>query len=185
MAIQRLYCKLRAVLQRMYDWFSGLSLVQKALVLGFAVLLWFLAIFLISTAVFQSMRSGSERADAPSEASSTPQPNIMMPEVKITSARWEGEKAVVKGSWKGNISAVYCDILEGGSSGEPAQGLRNEVQMDPSGHTFTQESGAARESEGGESIDPEASYSAVCWGLYGDDERTDGTAAKVEGTPPG
>jgi hypothetical protein len=173
------------VLQRTYDWFSGLSLAQKALVVGFALLLWFLAIFLISTAIFQMMPSGSERANAPSEESSTPRPNTRVPEVTTSSARWEGQKAVVKGSWKGEISAVYCKILEGGSSGESARGLRHEVQMDPSEHTFTQESVAARESEGGESLDPEASYSAVCYGLYGDDLRTDGATAEVEGTPPG
>jgi hypothetical protein len=162
-------------------------LVQKVLVVGFALLLWFLAIFIISTAVFQSMRSGSERANAPSEESSTPRPNTRPPEVYISSARWEGQKAVVKGSWKGDISAVYCDILEGGYSGKPARGLdrSSEVQMDLRGHTFTQESVAASESEGGESLDPEASYSAVCWGLYSGDLRTNRTTAKVEGTPPG
>ena len=169
----------------MYDWFSGLSVVQKVLVVGFALLLWFLAAFLIGTAVFLSMGSGGEQANSPSDASSSPRPIMKLPEVTISSARWEGQKAVVKGSWNGHISAVYCDILEGGSSGEPARGLRNEVQMDQRGHTFTQESVAARESEGGESLDPEASYSAVCWGIYSGDLRTNGTTAKVVGTPPG
>jgi hypothetical protein len=75
------------MLRRTYDWFSGLSLVQKVLVVDFASLLWFLAAFLIGTAVFVSMRSGGEQANSPSDASSSPHPNMKLPEVKISSAR--------------------------------------------------------------------------------------------------
>ena len=134
------------------------------------------------------MGSGGEQANSPSDASSSPRPNMKLPEVNISSARWEGQKAVVKGSWKGrNIDAVYCELFEGGSSGKPAQGLKKTtpLQMDQSEHTFSLEFVAAGESEGGESLDPEASYSAVCWGVLPGGSRTDGTSAKVEGAPPG
>jgi hypothetical protein len=83
-------------------------------------------------------------------------------------------------------SIAMTVAVEGGSSGKPARGLdRNvQVQMDQREHTFSLEVVAARESEGGESLDPEASYSAVCFGLLPGGSRT-GTSAKVEGTPPG
>jgi hypothetical protein len=111
-----------------------------------------------------------------------------LPEVKLSSARWEGQKAVVKGSWKGGyINAVYCNLLEGGPSGKLARGLKDTVpvQMDQSEHTFSLEFVTARESEDGESLDPETSYSAVCWGVLPGGSRTDGTSAKVECEPPG
>jgi hypothetical protein len=163
-------------------------LVQKVLVVVFASLLWFLAAFLTGTTVFLSLGSGGTQANSPSDASSSPHPNMKLPEVNISSARWEGQKAVVKGSWKGGyIDAVYCKLFEGGPSGKPARGLKDTVpvQMDQREHTFSLEFVAATESEGGESLDPEASYTTECWGVLPDSSRTDGTSAKVEGTPPG
>jgi hypothetical protein len=78
-------------------------------VVVFASLLWFLAAFLTGTTVFLSLGSGGTQANSPSDASSSPHPNMKLPEVNISSARGEGQKAVVKGSWKGEyIDAVYC-----------------------------------------------------------------------------
>jgi hypothetical protein len=39
--------------------------------------------------------------------------------LKIASARWEDENAVVEGMWRGDISSVHCDLLAGGESGRP------------------------------------------------------------------
>jgi hypothetical protein len=171
-----------------FDWFSRLNLLQKVLALLFVALILFSLYYLLTTAVFGSIGGGSQRANTPSQESSPPRPNVKLPEgaVRISSARWEGQKAVVKGGWKGNISSVYCDLLEGGSSGKPTRWWERSVgtQMDWVGHTFTQEFVAARESEGGGALDPEASYSVVCTGAFAGDMQIEEKAG-VEGTPPG
>jgi hypothetical protein len=170
-----------------FDWFSRLNLLQKVLAILFVALFLFSLYYLLTSTVRGSIGGGSERANTPSEESSPPRPNIKLPgEVTISSARWEGQKAVVKGSWKGNISSVYCDLLEGGSSRKPTRWWDRSVgtQMDWMGHTFTQDFVAAGESEGGESLDPEASYSVTCRGAFAGDFQAEEMAG-VEGTPPG
>jgi hypothetical protein len=169
-----------------FDWFSRLNLLQKVLALLFVALILFSLYYLLTTAVFGSIGGGSERANTPSQESSPPRSNVKPPgEVTISSARWEGQKAVVKGSWKGNISSVYCDLVEGGSSRKPTRWWDRSVgtQMDWMGHTFTQEFVSARESEGGESLDPEARYSVTCTGAFAGNFQSE-EKARVEGTPP-
>jgi hypothetical protein len=169
-----------------FDWFSRLNLLQKVLALLFVALILFSLYYLLTTAVFGSIGGGSERANTPSQESSPPRSNVKPPgEVTISSARWEGQKAVVKGSWKGNISSVYCDLVEGGSSRKPTRWWDRSVgtQMDWSGRTFTQEFVAARGSEDWEPLDPLASYDVECWGSFAGEVMTS-ASAHVEGKKP-
>jgi hypothetical protein len=106
--------------------------------------------------------------------------------VKISSARWEGQKAVVEGTWKGEVSSVHCDIWEGSVSGAPTRWWDRSVgvQMDWSERSFTQEFVSARGSDNWEPLDPLASYVVRCGGLFAGDWAT-GASAKVEGKPVG
>ena len=108
----------------------------------------------------------------------------MRPDVSLTisSARWEGQKAVVEGTWKGGeVSSVHCDLLEGGTA--PTRWWDRSVgtQMDWLGQTFTQEFVSARGSEGWEPLDPLASYKVRCSALFG--SVMTGASAEVEGKP--
>jgi hypothetical protein len=177
-------CKITAVVQRVLDRFWSLPLAQKVLVALLAVILLFLATFLISTALFRSMGSGSERGSTLSEQSAAPkgEPDVDVA-VTISSARWEGQKAVVEGTWKGEVSSVRCDLLEAGAA--PTRWWDRSVgtQIDWSGRTFTQEFVAARGSEDWEPLDPLASYDVECWGLFAGEVMTS-ASAHVEGKNP-
>jgi hypothetical protein len=175
------------------DRFWGLNVAQKVLLVLFAVLLLFLASFLISTAVFRSMGGASEQANSPSKQSAAGESNDTgsansektPPDVslKISSARWEGQKAVVEGAWKGGeVSSVHCDLFEGGA---PTRWWDRSVgtQMDWSGQTFTQEFVSARGSEGWEPLDPLASYNVMCSAWFAGGVGTN-ASAQVEGKPP-
>jgi hypothetical protein len=185
------------VLQRAFDWFSGLNLAQKVLALLFAALFLFSLSYLIASTVLYLGGAGS-RAQSPTEqgaaantassggsasASASSVPNNKL---SISSARWEDNKAVVEGSWKGDASSVHCDLLEGSSSGKTVRWWDRSMgtEMNWSKQSFTQEFVAAGESEGGEPLDPKASYSVACSGQFsGGWQTSDG--AHVEGTPPG
>jgi hypothetical protein len=182
------------VVQRVFDRFWGLPVAQKVLVVLFAVLLLFAASFLISTAVFRSMGSGSEQANAPSKQSAaggshdtgSANPEKMRPDVSLTisSARWEGQKAVVEGTWKGGeVSSVRCDLIEGVA---PTRWWDRSVgvQMDWSERTFTQEFVSARGSDNWEPLDPLASYNVTCSAWFAGGIGTI-ASAKVEGKPKG
>jgi hypothetical protein len=116
-----------AVVQRVLDWFRVLNLAQKMLVVLFAAVLLFAASYLISTAFFRSIGDASEQASTPSKQSAaagshdtgSANPEITRPDVAVTisSARWEGQKAVVEGTWKGEVSSVHCDLWEGAAGG--------------------------------------------------------------------
>jgi len=159
---------------RIVDWYLGLGLGQKIVVGLAAAVVLFLASFWGALWVFSLFAAGDEegapaQATAPGitypEASSlatpSPEPDLGL---KISGARWEGEKAVVEGTWRGNVSSVHCDLLEGGTSGKPTHWWDRSVgtQMDWSGRTFAQEFVAAEKGEGGEPLDPVASYGVVC-----------------------
>lgn len=178
------------VLRRAYDWFSGLNLAQKALALLFAGLFLFSLSFLLSTTVL-SLAAG-DRADSPVEEGAAPNTGTSasagttVPDnrLSLAGARWEGQKAVVKGTWKGDVSSVHCDLLEGGASGRPTRWWDRSVgtRMDWSDRTFTQEFVAAE--RGGGALEPEASYGVVCSAQFsGGWSVSDSTP--VEGTPPG
>jgi len=184
------------VLQSVFDWFWGLNLAQKVLAVLFAALLLFSTSFLVSTAVLRLMGGGGERAGTPSEQSASdgdhhtgsPGSESAGPDiaVNITSARWEGKKAVVEGTWRGDVSAVHCDLLEGGASGIPTRWWDRSVgtQMDWSARTFTQEFVAAEKDEGWEPLDPLSSYGVSCTGRFSSGWATS-ASAQLEGKPTG
>lgn len=186
------------VLRRGYDWFSGLNLIQKVLAVLFAALFLFSLSYIVSTAVLYLGGAG-DRADSPVEENAVP--NTAPPggsasasaaaqvpdnKLNISRASWEREKAVVGGTWKGEISSVHCDLLEGGTSGKSTRWWDRSVgtQMDWSDRTFAQEFVPV---EGGgveESLDPQADYGVVCSGQFsGGWSVTD--SAPVEGVPSG
>ena len=183
------------MLQRSREWFSGLNLAQKVLAVLLAGLLAVLFLFSLSylfTVAILSLVSGG-RADSPIEegaapsssasASASAERTVPGNKLSITGARWKGEKAVVEGTWEGEVSSVHCDLLEGGTSGKATRWWDRSVgtQMDWSRRTFTQEFVAAEGS--GESLDPEASYSVTCVGSFSSGWST-GAQTQVEGEPP-
>lgn len=182
-----------AVLRRAYDWFLGLNLPQKALALLFAGLFLFSLSYLLTTTVL-SLAAG-DRADSPVEEGAAPNTGTpassasagtTVPDnrLSLAGARWESQKAVLQGTWKGDVSSVHCDLLEGGASGRSTRWWDRSVgtQMDWSDRTFTQEFVAA-EGDGG-SLEPEASYGVVCSAQFsGGWSVSDSTP--VEGKPPG
>jgi hypothetical protein len=180
------------VVQRVFDQFLRLHIAQKVLVVLFAVLLLFAASFLISTAVFRSMAGGSEQANSPSKQSAddgghdtgSASPEKKPPDIslKISSARWEGQKAVVEGAWGGGeVSSVHCDLFEGVA---PTRWWDRSVgaQMDWLGQTFTQEFVSARGSEGWEPLDPLATYTVTCSAWFAGGVGTN-ASAEVGGKP--
>jgi hypothetical protein len=184
------------VLQRAFDWFSGLNLAQKVLALLFAALFLFSLSYLIASTVLYLGGAGS-RAQSPIDQGAAPnsaspggsasaEASVPNNKLSISSARWEDNKAVVKGSWKGDVSSVHCDLLEGSSSGKTVRWWDRSVgtEVNWSAQSFTQEFVAARESEGGEPLDPKASYSVACSAQFSDGWQTS-DGAHVEGTPPG
>jgi hypothetical protein len=62
-------------------------------------------------------------------------------DLSIASARWEGEKVVVEGTRRGDISSVHCDLLRGDASGSTTDWWDRTVgtRMDWSARAFTQE----------------------------------------------
>ena len=161
-----------------------------------AALLLFSLSFFISTAILNLLVVG-EQADPPIEEGAAPQtaspgssasveataPNYTL---SISGARWQGERAVVEGAWKGEISSVHCDLLEGGESGKPTRWWDRSVgtQMGWSERIFAQEFVAAEGGEGGEPLDRGAGYAVRCSAQFSSGwQVSDG--ARVEGTPPG
>lgn len=181
------------------DWFAGLNLVQKVLAVLFAALLLFSTSYLVTSAVLWLGGAG-DRADSPGEegavprgaspgtGSPSPESTVTMPdfELSISGARWEGGKAVVEGTWKGNMSSAHCDLLEGGESGRPTDWWDRSVGTDMSfaQQTFSQEfvEDAGREAE--EPIDPANSYWVLCSGQFSGGWSMSDTAP-VKGVPPG
>jgi len=52
--------------------------------------------------------------------------------LKIEKARWEGDKAVVEGTWRGDLSSVHCDLLERGEAERPIDWWDRSVAADAS-----------------------------------------------------
>jgi len=181
----------------MFDWFSRLNLLQKVLALLFVALFLFSLSYLIASTVLylsygDKANSPIEKGAAPntaspgSSASASASAEATVPDnrLSLAGARWEDEKAVVKGTWKGDVSSVHCDLLEGGASGRTVRWWDRSVgtEMNWSEQTFTQEFVAA--AEGGESLDPQASYGVTCSAQFSDGWQVS-NGARVEGTPPG
>jgi hypothetical protein len=177
------------------DWFLRLNLVQKALAVLVAALLLFSSVFFLTTVVLylsngdksNSPVENDNAANSPSPGSSSASANATTPvpdfSVRISSARWEGEKAVVEGTWKGDISSIHCDLLEGGSLGKSTRWWDRSVaaRMDWSSRTFTQQFVAVE--GGGEPLDPGARYGVECSAVFSGGWSL-GAEARVEGAPP-
>ncbi len=178
----------------MVDWYLSLNLGQK-IVVGVAVAVGLLLASYFATLVILS--SSGPGDEAPPQAG-TPAPASLQPggtssasaipefAVEIASARWEGGKAVVEGTWRGDLSSVHCDLLEGGNSGRAIDWWDRSVAADTSfsGSTFSQEFVRAEGRSVEDRIDPEGDYWAVCWAQFSDGGAA-GAEAAVKGAPPG
>src|SRR5829696_10104808 len=184
---------------RVVDWYLGLSLGQKIVVgVGVGALVFvgaYLASLLIlsvggsggadyppqgATPAPASVRPGTS-ASASASASASSAPAIAL---KIERARWEGDKAVVEGTWRGELSSVHCDLMEGGKAERPIDWWDRSVAADASfsDRTFSQEFVRAK-GRVKDRIDPEGDYWAVCGAQFSEGWST-GDDAPMEGRPP-
>jgi len=182
------------------DWYLGLSFGQKIVVGVAASALVFVGAYLASLLIFTV--AGVWRADSPPQGQ-TPAPASSRPgasasasasasvpsapaiALKIERARWEGDKAVIEGRWRGELSSVHCDLLEGGKAEHATDWWDRSVAAEQSfsDRTFSQEFVRAK---GGvkDRIDPEGDYKAVCSAQFSEGWSMNDSAA-VEGAPPG
>jgi hypothetical protein len=181
------------------DWYLGLSLGQK-IVVGVAVsALVLVGSYLASLLILSVARVGGEdyppqggapapasvrpgtSASASASASASSAPAIAL---KIERARWEGDKAVVEGTWRGDLSSVHCDLLEGGKAEHAIDWWDRSVAADASfsDRTFSQEFVRAK-GRVKDRIDPEGDYKAVCGAQFSEGWST-GDDAPMEGRPP-
>ena len=180
---------------RLVDWYLGLDLGQK-IVVGIAVpVLLFVFTYLASILILSVAGVGQEEdypaqqggTSAPASlgagasASASPFPDVAL---NIKGARWEGDEAVVEGTWQGELSSVHCDLLKGGGAGSAIDWWDRSVAAKEnfSDKTFSQEFVRA---EGGveDRIEPEGDYWATCWAQFSEGTAT-GDEAPVEGKPP-
>ena len=93
---------------------------------------------------------------------------------------------MVEGSWRGDLSSVHCDLLEGGSAGRAIDWWDRSVAAETSfsAGTFSQEFIRDEERKVEDHIDPGSDYWAVCWAQFSGGAAT-GNEARVEGMPPG
>ena len=177
----------------MVDWYLSLSLGQK-IVVGVAVsTLVFVGAYLAS--LLNLSVGGSGGADYPPQGG-TPAPASLRPgtsasassapaiALKIERASWEGDKAVVEGTWRGDFSSVHCDLLEGGKAERAIDWWDRSVAADASfsDRTFSQEFVRAK-GRVKDRIDPEGDYTAVCGAQFSEGWST-GDDAPMEGRPP-
>jgi hypothetical protein len=182
---------------RLVDWFLGLRLGQKIVVGGALTIVLFLATlatYFASLLILSSAGVGHEAP--PRQQGGTPAPASLRPgasasassepdyDLKIERARWEGERAVVEGTWRGDLSSVHCDLLEGGYSGHAIDWWDRSVtaKMSFSDRTFAQEFVRARGTVK-DRIDPKGGYWVKCWAFFSEGSAA-GDDALVEGTPP-
>jgi hypothetical protein len=185
---------------RLVDWYLGLSLGQK-IVVGVAVAALvlvgsYLASFLIlsvaavmradtppqgQTPAPRSPSPGSS-ASASASASASSAPAIAL---KIERARWEGDKAVVEGTWRGDLSSVHCDLMEGDKAERAIDWWDRSVAAEQSfsDRTFSQEFVRAK-GRVKDRIEPEGEYKAVCSAQFSEGWST-GDYAPIAGRPPG
>jgi hypothetical protein len=90
---------------------------------------------------------------------------------------------VVEGTWKGDLSSVHCDLLEGGRAGRAIDWWDRSVAAKTSFSegTFSQEFVRAR---GGldDHIDPAGEYWVTCWAQFSEGSAA-AADARVVGTP--
>jgi hypothetical protein len=180
---------------RIVNWYLGLDLREKVVVWLAATVALFFAAYFGTLLVFSHLVEGEERS-APARANapgvtylettraSSPEPDLA---VTIASARCEGDKAVVEGSWKGDISSVHCDLLEG--SGQYGRAMDCWDRGVPTVMSWSERTFSRRfvEDKGRwieDPVHPGASYAVVCLAQFSGGWQISDAAA-VEGTPPG
>ena len=129
----------------------------------------------------KSPRPGSS-ASASASASVPSAPAIAL---KIERARWEGDKAVIEGRWRGELSSVHCDLLEGGKAEHATDWWDRSVAAEQSfsDRTFSQEFVRAK-GRVKDRINPEGNYKAVCSAQFSEGWSTVDDAL-MEGRPFG
>src|SRR5215210_5420588 len=112
---------------RLVDWYLGLSLGQKIVVGVAGPALVFVFAYLASLLILSA--AGVGREDYSPQGGATPAPASLRPgasasassapavALEIGGARWERDKAVIEGIWRGELSSVHCDLLEGSKAG--------------------------------------------------------------------
>ena len=138
---------------------------------------------------FSTIRSSGGEEPAPPSAAgvgsgpatdSEPRGDLL----RITDARWEGGRAVVEGSWEGELSTVYCGLHRSRDPDSVADWWDRSrgPTLDWSERTFEQEFVEDEGREAREPLDPGADYSVRCSGTFAGGRSTD-AAAPVEGAP--
>ena len=180
------------------DWYLGLGWREK-LVVGLATAVGlFLASFLVSMAVLPFLVS--PQSDEPSQQADATVPEVTQPgeeaslldpdfNMKVTEARWVGQKAVVEGRWWGDtdISSMHCDLFEGNEDVQRAIRWWDRsvaASMDWSEKTFSQDFVETPGGEPVDQLDPASEYTVTCSGYFSGGWSM-ATTVPVEGTPPG
>ena len=186
---------------RLVDWYLSLSLGQKIVVGVALAALVFVGSYLASLLIFSvvgvggadsppqggtpapaSPRPGASSASASASASASSAPTIAL---KIERARWEADKAVVEGRWRGELSSVHCDLMEGGKAERVVDWWDRSVAAEQSfsERTFSQEFVRAK-GKVKDRIDPQGDYKVVCSAQFSEGWST-GDDAPIAGRPPG
>jgi hypothetical protein len=185
---------------RLVDWYLGLSLRQK-IVVGVAVpALVVVGAYLASLLILSVMGVGG--ADDPAQGG-TPAPACLRPgastsagasassapavELEIERACWEGDKAVVESTWRGDLSSVHCDLLVAG--GKNSRGRATDwwdrsvaAKTSFSKRIFSQEFVRAKGTVK-DRIEPQADYWVGCWAQFSEGWYM-GDEAPIAGRPP-
>lgn len=174
------------VVRRVTDRVRGLGPAQKALFWVFALVCAFLVSFLVTVALLKAVGFGKgsspDSGAAPSGGSAVAEETD--PDLRVSGARWEGERVVVEGTWRGDVSSVHCDLFEGGGEGTVTDwwDRKGRTRMDWSRRSFSQEFYEARGREIEDPIDPGVGYRVDCRALFSGGEQA-GDEGPVEGTP--
>jgi hypothetical protein len=179
-------------MQRVLDWFSGLSIGQKILGVLFGGLLLFSVANLITSGVLLLLFANPEesssggRVDRPEEAS-VPDEQVAAPpgmDLQITRAEWVGNTVEVEGGWGGEISSVHCDLFEGVEEQLVTDWWDRSVppNMSWSERTFMQVFAKAEQNTVEEPIDTSARYTVTCVGSFSNGWSTNASAF-VAGEP--
>jgi hypothetical protein len=183
---------------RLVDWYLGLSLGQKIVVGGAGLALVLVGAHLASLLILSVVGVGG--ADDPAQGG-TPAPASLRPgastsagassapavELEIERARWEGDEAVVEGTWRGDLSSVHCDLLVAG--GKNSRGRATDwwdrsvaAKTSFSKRIFSQEFVRAKGTVK-DPIDPQADYWVGCWAQFSEGWYM-GDEAPIAGRPP-
>ncbi len=179
-------------MQRVVDWFFGLSVARKGLAVLFGGLVLFSVTYLITSGMLWLMFANPEgpaSVDEGSRPEETSVPGEEFPappgmDLQISRAEWVGNTVEVEGSWGGEISSVHCDLFEG-SGGEQRVTDWWDRSVPPtmswSERTFAQVFDGV-EGEVEEPVDPSAAYSVTCLGAFSSGWSTN-DSVPVEGKP--